>query len=185
MLACERVATGSLSFAEAADMLSISARQMCRSMKRYEESGAQGVAHAARGQTSNRAADPEAKAAAIALIRERYADFGPTLASEGLVFSDETLRRWMADEGLWQVSRSRTVHRSARPRKEYFAELVQMDGSFHDWFEGRRGTCCLMQMVDDAPGKSCTPPPSATPARPASSSWQSISPTPHAGGQAA
>jgi len=157
MLACERVVTGSLSIAEAADMLSISARQMCRSMKRYEKSGAQGLAHAARGQTSNRAADPEAKAAAIALIRERYPDFGPTLASEklaseGLVFSDETLRRWMADEGLWQVSRSRAAHRSARPRKEHFGELVQMDGSFHDWFEGRRGTCCLMQMVDDATG---------------------------------
>lgn len=157
MLACERVSEGSLSITEAADMLSISTRQMRRSVRRYEEKGAQGLAHALRGRHSNRAADPELKAAALGRVRERYERFGPTLAAEklageGLVFSDETLRRWMVEDGLWQVNRRRAAHRSSRPRKEHFGELVQMDGSFHDWFEGRRRVCCLMQMVDDATG---------------------------------
>jgi transposase-like protein len=86
---------------------------------------------------------------------ERYADFGPTLmaeqlAQEGLVVDHETLRRWRLAQGQWTVRRRRQKHRQWRERKPCFGAMVQLDGSHHDWFEGRRAPCVLMVMVDDA-----------------------------------
>lgn len=157
MLACQRVTSGTLNVTEAASMLSISTRQMRRSLRRYEEHGDAGLVHAARGHGSNRSADPAHKEAVLARVRERYDDFGPTLAAEkltaeGLEVNHETLRRWMDETGLREAHARKARHRSHREPKEHFGELVQMDGSHHDWFEGRRPRCCLMQMVDDATG---------------------------------
>lgn len=98
-----------------------------------------------------------AVAAVVAAVVERYADFGPTLAAEylageGLVVPRETLRRWLVDAGVWTTSRRRSPHRSRRPRRTRPGALVQMDGSPHDWFEGRRAEATLMVAVDDATG---------------------------------
>jgi hypothetical protein len=100
----------------------------------------------------------EFKARVIKQYREEYAGFGPTLAAEklgernGLEVDHETLRRWLIAEGLWQVKRQRRQYRSRRERRHRFGELVQFDGSHHEWFEGRAERCCLMNMVDDATG---------------------------------
>jgi hypothetical protein len=98
----------------------------------------------------------EKRERALKAYRERYGDFGPTLAGEklageeGIKISDETLRRWLQAAGLWEGKRRRRAYRSRRERRSSFGELLQFDGSLHDWFEGRRGTCCLMTMIDDA-----------------------------------
>jgi transposase len=157
MLACERVASGTLGVTEAAAMLSISARQMRRSLRRYEEHGDAGLVHTAMGSGSNRSTDPAHKEAVLARVRECYDDFGPTLAAEkltaeGLEVNHETLRRWMGEAGIRETRPRKATHRSSREPRQHFGELVQMDGSHHDWFEGRRSRCCLMQMVDDATG---------------------------------
>ncbi len=157
LLACQRVASGALGVTEASAMLSISTRQMRRSLRRYEEHGEAGLLHASRGSASNRATDPVLKDAVLARVRERYEDFGPTLAAEkltieGLGVNHETLRRWMDETGLREARPRRARHRSSREPKKHFGELVQMDGSHHGWFEGRGPRCCLMQMVDDATG---------------------------------
>jgi len=86
---------------------------------------------------------------------EQYADFGPTLAAEhlaaeGMVVSRQTLARWLRTAGLWGGARRRKPYRQRRERREHFGELVQMDGSFHEWLEGRSDRGCLMHMVDDA-----------------------------------
>jgi len=78
----------------------------------------------------------------IKLYQRRYKGFGPTLASEkllereGLEVSDETLRQWLLESGDWKRVRKKRVHRQWRERKEHLGEMVQMDGSHHDWFEG-------------------------------------------------
>jgi hypothetical protein len=101
----------------------------------------------------------------LGLVREKYGGavgerFGPTLAAEHLRSEDgeevkaETLRRWMLEEGLWSRERRRRRHRRRRERKEHFGELVQMDGSFHDWLEGRGPRGCLMDLVDDATNRT-------------------------------
>jgi hypothetical protein len=93
---------------------------------------------------------------ALKAYRERYSDFGPTFAAEklaeaeGIRISKDSLRRWLTEEGLWKGTRRGREHRSRRARRECFGELIPFDGSRHDWFEGRRGKCCLMTMIDDA-----------------------------------
>jgi hypothetical protein len=95
------------------------------------------------------------------LVREKYGEgegeqFGPTLAAEHLASEDgmridaETLRRWMLEEGLWSRRRKRKPYRQRRERRRHFGELVQMDGSFHDWLEDRGPDGCMMNMTDDA-----------------------------------
>src|SRR5262249_19696236 len=111
--------------------------------------------HGLRGQPSNHQCDPKLRRAALLAYRQRYADFGPTFAceklqGEGLVISPETLRRWLIQEGLWQQRRRRDPHRSRRPRRDCFGELVQMDASLHDWLEGRGEALVLIAMIDDA-----------------------------------
>ena len=96
----------------------------------------------------------------LALCREKFVGFGPTLVSEYLSELDEpvtvshdTVRRWLLEEGLLPTRRRRGKHRRRRERRSRFGELVQMDGSWHDWFEGRGDWCCLMVMIDDATGR--------------------------------
>ncbi len=142
---------------EAADRLGLSVRQVKRLARRCREQGAAGMASARRGAPSNRAFGAEVRLEAVRLVRERYPDFGPTFAAEklleehGLALSRETLRKWMTEDGLWRPKRRREarVHQR-RPRRARLGELVQVDGSPHDWFEGRAPRCALIVFIDDA-----------------------------------
>jgi len=141
--------------AEAARLLGLCARQVRRLLRKLEAQGDGGLVHGLRGQPSNHQADPALRRAALAAYRARYADFGPTfaaekLAGEGLAVGPQTLRRWLIAEGLWQRRRRRDPHRSRRPRRACFGELVQMDASEHDWLEGRGEEVVLIGMIDDA-----------------------------------
>jgi hypothetical protein len=95
----------------------------------------------------------------VAIVRERYADFGPTLAAEklaeehGLTVSRETLRKWMSDAGVWLSRQQRRTFHQPRLRRESYGELMQIDGSEHRWFEDRGGPCTLLVFIDDATGK--------------------------------
>lgn len=153
-----RVKGGELKIVEAAELLGICQRQARRQYKRYRQQGDRGLIHRSRGRPSNRGYEAAFKEKVLARYRERYPDFGPTLAAEklaaeGLAVDEETLRRWLLRAGLWQRRRKRKGHRSQRERRAHFGELVQLDGSHHEWFEKRRPKCCLMKMVDDATGQ--------------------------------
>src|SRR5262245_25196417 len=161
----ERVAAGTLTLGSAAQLLGISYRQAKRISRRYRVEGAKGLTHRSAGRASNRTTAPAIRERALALIREKYSGarderFGPTLAAEHLAAEDqisvdpETLRRWMLAAGLWSRARKRSPHRRRRERKAHFGELVQLDGSFHAWFETRGRESCLLTLVDDATGRS-------------------------------
>jgi transposase len=159
-----RVAAGTLGLGSAATMLSVSYRQAKRLYRRYRTEGATGLPHWSAGRRSNAARDAAARARILALVREKYSGpiderFGPTLAAEHLATEDgvqvhhDTLRRWMLEAGLWSRRRKRSPHRRRRERMAHFGELVQLDGSFHAWFERRGPQTCLLTMVDDATGR--------------------------------
>lgn len=140
--------------------LKVSYRQMKRVWKRYKAQGDAGLIHQARGRRSNRARPLEDQEAVLELYAQRYRGFGPVLASEHLASDDhiqvdhETLRRWLLANGLWEQRRTRATHRKARERRGCWGELVQMDGSEHDWFEGRGPRLTLMVMIDDATNRT-------------------------------
>jgi transposase len=144
----------------AAGMLGLSERQVRRMVKDVRELGDRGVIHALRGRRSNRKIAEETREQVLSLYQERYHDFGPTLAMEklmecdGIKISDETLRRWLIDAGFWKKRRKRSGFRQWRPRRECFGQMVQMDGSDHDWLEGRGPRLVLMGYIDDATNTS-------------------------------
>ena len=142
---------------EAARRLGLSVRQVKRLARRYRERGAAGLASGRRGRRPNNAIDPAVRGEVLDLVRERYPDFGPTFACEKLVevhghrLSAETLRGWMIADGLWRPKARREVREHpSRPRRECLGDLVQIDGSPHDWFEGRGPRCTLIVYADDA-----------------------------------
>lgn len=145
---------------DAASQLLLSERQIQRLMDRYRSSGPSGLASLKRGKPSNHCFSGSFRAQILALLRENYSDFGPTLAAEKLrerhqiSVSVETLRHWMTADGLW-VPHSRRKPRAYQPRyrRDCLGELVQIDGSHHDWFEGRASKCCLLVYIDDATGR--------------------------------
>lgn len=152
-----QVSEGSLSQAVAAAKLGISVRQVKRLKRRMLDEGVQGLLSKKRGRPSNRRTPAAVLAKAMALIREHYADFGPTLACEKLEerhevkLSVETVRQAMIDAGLWRARRGAGARIHAmRERRARRGELVQIDGSPHDWFEGRAPRCCLLVFIDDA-----------------------------------
>jgi transposase len=160
-----RVKAGTLSLGSAATLLSVSYRQAKRLARRYRAEGAKGLQHRSAGGASNHARPPVERARILALVREKYSGpvdvrFGPTLAAEHLASEDavtvhhDTLRRWMLAAGLWSRARRRAPHRQRRERKAHFGELVQLDGSFHLWYETRAARGCLMNLVDDATGRT-------------------------------
>jgi hypothetical protein len=149
------VLRGERSQAEAARLLGFSSRHVRRLQRKLEAGGDQALVHGLRGRPSNHQPDPDLQRAALEAYRQRYPDFGPTFASEklaqeGLVVCPQTLRRWLVAAGLWQPRRRRDPHRSRRPRRACFGELVQMDASVHDWLEGRGEEVVLISMIDDA-----------------------------------
>lgn len=147
---------GRLRLGQAAGLLGLSVRQVRRLVRRYEAEGDAGLVHRSRGRPSNRRLGPQVQARALARVRECYADFGPTLAAEklgerdGLVVSRETLRRWLIAAGLHRPRGRRVRARRWRPRRACVGELVQVDGSHHDWLEGRGPPAVLLTAIDDA-----------------------------------
>ena len=145
-----------LTLVQAGELMAVCYRQSKRIWRRYQADGDAGLVHRLRGQPSARRKPPELQARALArYAEERYADFGPTLMAEHLrkekvVVDHETLRRWRLAAGQHTVRRRKQTHRQWRERKPSFGAMVQLDGSHHDWFEGRGPRCVLMVMVDDA-----------------------------------
>jgi transposase len=157
--ALARVVERRLSQERAATLLGVSTRQVRRLLRAYQAQGAPGLVSKRRGKPSNRQFAHGFKERVLSLVRERYADFGPTLAQEklredhGVVVSAETLRKWMAEEGLWLARKERLRVQQPRLRRARHGELIQIDGSDHEWFEDRAPRCVLLVFVDDATGK--------------------------------
>lgn len=143
---------------QAASILSLSERQIRRIIKAVKEEGEAGIIHKSRGQPSNRRLPGNIKEEALKLYQDKYKGFGPTLATEKLEeidkikLSTETLRKWLTQAGLWKKTRKFKGHHKWRPRKEYFGEMVLIDGSHHDWLEGKGSELVLMGHIDDATG---------------------------------
>jgi len=161
----DRVKGGDLTQVEAADLLGLSYRQTKRLYRRFVKLGAEGLVHGHAGKRSNHAKESRFRRRVLALVAKHYGGevgerFGPTLAAEhlaedhGVEVDAETLRRWMLEEGLWTRARKRKPYRQRRLRRGHFGELVQMDGSFENWLEGRGPRGCLIHMVDDATSTS-------------------------------
>ena len=148
---------GKLDQASAAQRLKISTRQVKRLKQRYLEAGVKGLVSRKRGVRSNRSTPAAVMTQAMELVGAHYADFGPTLASEklrerhGLALSVETVRKAMMAAGYWRARRGQEMRsHPLRERRARRGELIQVDGSPHDWFEGRSPVCCLLVFIDDA-----------------------------------
>jgi len=145
---------------DGAQLLGLSVRQVKRKLRGYKLEGAKSLAHKGRGKVSNRKINQDLLVGAIDQIRVKYRGFAPTLAHEKLVedhgfkYSLSLLRQEMVKEGLWNPKKRRKAHvHQLRERRACFGELVQLDGSPHDWFEGRAPVCNLNVSIDDATGK--------------------------------
>jgi Helix-turn-helix domain len=151
---------GKLSQKEAAERLGVTVRQVKRLKRCYVAGGVAGLVSAKRGRPSNRRLDAALLSKAMALVGAHYADFGPTLAAEklrelhGVTLSVETVRQQMIAHGYWKSRRTTTVRaHPMRERRLRRGELIQIDGSPHDWFEGRAPRCTLLVFIDDATGE--------------------------------
>ncbi len=155
-----RVAERLLKLRAAGEMMRVSYRQAKRIWRRYREEGDAGLVHRGRGRRSSRSRPVAERERAVVLYGKKYKGFGPLLASEhlaedhNLVVDHETLRRWLVSAGLWETRRRRESHRAARERRPRRGDLVQIDGSEHDWFEGRGDRAVLMVMIDDATNRT-------------------------------
>ena len=154
-----KVIEGVLTQVEAAGILSLSEQQIGRIVKRIREERDKGIQHRSRGKESNRRLPKKLIERVVWLYQNKYQGFGPTLTAEklfeleGIHVSKETVRMYLLEAGQWQKSRKVRTHRQWRERKDHCGEMVQMDGSHHDWFEGRRSKCVLMGYIDDATGR--------------------------------
>jgi len=152
----DRARRGTLTRREAAEELDLSERQLYRIQAQHRKHGDGGLIHKLRGQPSNRGRSPSVRKQVLALYRKTYSDYGPTLFCEELekrhqiVLDSETARRWLMADAQWAGSRKKHPHRRKRPRREAIGDLVQFDGSPHDWFEGRGPACTLLHAIDDA-----------------------------------
>jgi hypothetical protein len=148
-----------LTTAAVAQLLGLERRQVFRLLKAYRTEGATGVISKRRGRRSNRRKPDALRRAVLAMIREWYWDFGPTLVAEklrevhGITLGRETLRLWMIEAGLWRDRKQRKRIHQPRPRRDCVGELVQVDGSEHWWFEDRGPQSTLLVFVDDATGR--------------------------------
>lgn len=141
---------------KAGALVGLTARHVRRLIERVRREGDRGLVHRGRGKPSNRRIAGTIKAKVLKLYEQRYGDFGPTLAAEklaerhGITISDETLRGWLLEAGVDHFRRRKRPHRAWRERKAHTGELIQLDGSHHDWLEGRGPHCVLMAYIDDA-----------------------------------
>lgn len=156
----EKLTGGEMTVKQAAEALALSTRQVKRLKKRFAKSGAAGLVHRNRGRVSNCQIPQTEIDRVMTIVQNLYSDFGSTLALEKLqekhnvTFSRETLRKAMITKGMWKVKRKHylVVHQQ-RKRRDREGELVQIDGSPHQWFENRGPYCSLLVFVDDATGK--------------------------------
>ena len=153
----DAVLEGKMTLVECQEKLKISYRQVRRSFKRYCTEGDDGLCHKSRGKKPCNTYPERHKSKVLAAYREKYIGFGPLLAAEkmqkddGILVNDETLRLWLKKAGLWTRKRKHVVYRERRERRAQFGDLLQIDGSIHDWFSiGKHD--CLLNMVDDATG---------------------------------
>ena len=155
----ESVINRKMTQVEAANRLGLSDRQIRRIAINFSSLGPAGLINRLRGRPSNHHYPQELKDRAVDLVREKYSDFGPTFAAEkleqidGIKIDHNLLRKEMIIDGLWQTKTRKVKHRQWRERKDHFGELVQFDGSHHDWFEGRNreeGKAVLLASRDDA-----------------------------------
>lgn len=151
-----KVIEGVFTQGQAAEIVSLSERQIRRIVKRIQEEGDRGIQHRSRGRGSNHRLPKKLVDRVVELYRQKYKGFGPTFTSEklfeleGIRVSKETVRTYLITAGEWQEGKKSKTHRQWRPRKEHCGEMIQMDGSHHDWFEGRGPRCVLMAYIDDA-----------------------------------
>jgi len=145
---------------DAAGRMGLSTRQVRRLAHSYRQQGSRALIHGNRGKASNRKIREATRQHAVASIRQHYPDFGPTFAAEKLAenhditVSSETLRQWMIADGIWTAKRKKQpASHPMRERRPRLGELVQIDGSPHDWFEGRAPKCTLIVFIDDATGR--------------------------------
>lgn len=145
--------------AKAADLLNISERQFRRLIKNYRLKGERGLVHQSRGLSSKRKFSDDFKQSIADIYRKDFSGYKPTFFTEKLheefniIVSKESVRLILADHNLWIIQKKKIKHRTKRPRKQYCGELVQMDGSVHQWFDGFEGRCVLMLYIDDASSK--------------------------------
>jgi transposase len=156
----QRLSEKRMSQKEAGRILDLSTRQIKRLLKAYRRQGTAGLVSKHRGRKSNNRLAEEVKRKALNLLKTKYKGFGPTLAHEKLVereklkLSDESVRQLMIEENLWKPRKAKkVVVHQLRERRACFGELIQIDGSPHDWFEGRAEACVLLVFIDDATGK--------------------------------
>jgi hypothetical protein len=155
-----RVLNGEITQADASEILLLSERQIRRIVSRIRRERDIGIIHKSRGKESSRKLPKKVTERVVYLYQQKYQGFGPTLFCEKLAeeesihISDETARKLIIEAGLWQRNRKHKTHRQWRPRKEHCGQMVQMDGSHHDWFEDRRDKCVLMAYIDDATGRA-------------------------------
>ena len=155
ILVLQQIRSRLLTQTEGAERLNLSSRQVRRLLKRIDAEGPPGIKRRPSG--GNRSHTNTFKSLVLSTVKEKYSDFCPTFAGEKLQELDtlkinkETLRQWMIEEGLWKGKSRRSISlHQTRGRRSQFGELVQIDGSHHDWFEGRRAKCCLLVFIDDA-----------------------------------
>jgi len=156
----QRLSEKRMSQKAAGQVLDLSTRQIKRLLRAYRQKGAAGLVSKHRGRKGNNRLAEEVKKSALNLLKTKYKGFGPTLAHEKLVereklkLSDESVRKLMIAEDLWKPCKAKKVEtHQLRARRACFGELVQIDGSPHDWFEGRAPACVLLVFIDDATGQ--------------------------------
>jgi transposase-like protein len=141
---------------KAGELLGLSREWVNQLCQRIKKKGDRAVIHGLRGQPSNHQLPAGLADKAISRIKEKYADFRPTFATEKLLeidkirLSPETVRRLMIGADLWANKKRRAAHREWRERRDCPGEMIQMDGSDHAWFEGRGNKCILLASIDDA-----------------------------------
>lgn len=151
---------GKLSLKDISKRLEISYRQVKRIWRSYQAEGDKGLQHQNRGKKPQNAYEEGCKENILKLYQKKYFEFGPTFAAEKLLEDDgvaihaETLRLWLKSEGLWHRKRKRVIYRELRERRPCFGDLLQIDGSIHQWFADDKRHYCLLNMVDDATGIS-------------------------------
>jgi transposase len=151
-----QVLSKKISQTEAASLIDLSDRQIRRMIKRIRKEGDEGICHRSRGKISNHRIPKKIKEKTLKLFREQYKDFNLVHATEklfevhGITVNDETLRLWLNEAEIPYKKRKVKKHRQRRERRAHFGELVQIDGSHHDWFEGRGPICVFMGYIDDA-----------------------------------
>lgn len=157
-----RVLRQEITAPKAGELLQLSPRQIKRLKKKVREHGAHGLIHGNRGKPGNHAIPKPERKKIITLLHAKYSDFKPTFAAEKLLENHSidrdptTIRTTMIAEGLWaaRYNRTRETHRTWRPRKDAYGEMIQFDGSDHDWYEQRGVSSeqCLLAAIDDATG---------------------------------